>query len=189
MGSGVWNIKKKLKTLIRSRFQGMYWCSHKTTTLTSIQHTVEGGNQPLPPVSMALIYLCLQFFSLQRDCVITIYLFTLLGSLILYFEKFGLIYLCSEKHKFRNNQFWTFGFRYINIFCKKLKYEIKPNFSKYKIRPPLVIFSAFLEKNYNDKLKRKLSKFWTKWTGLVFCELKHHEALTIFKIWPFNVIL
>ena len=31
-----------------------------------------------------------------------IYLFTLLGSLILYFEKFGLIYLCSEKHKFRN---------------------------------------------------------------------------------------
>ena len=33
-----------------------------------------------------------------------------------------------------------FGFHYINIFCKM------PIFSKYNIRPPLVIFSAFLKK-------------------------------------------
>ena len=26
--------------MIRSRFQGMYWCAHKTATLTSIQHIV-----------------------------------------------------------------------------------------------------------------------------------------------------
>ena len=31
------------KTLIRSRFQGIYWRAHKTTTSTSIQHTVCGG--------------------------------------------------------------------------------------------------------------------------------------------------
>ena len=31
------------KTLIKSRFQVMYWCAHKTATLTSIQHTVPGG--------------------------------------------------------------------------------------------------------------------------------------------------
>ena len=36
---------------------------------------------------------------------------------------------------------------YINIFCKKLKYEIKPNFAKDRIKPPLVIFSEFLKKN------------------------------------------
>ena len=44
------------------------------------------------------------------------------------------------------NYFWTCLFHYINIFCKKLEYEIKPNFSKYKIRPPHAIFSAFLKK-------------------------------------------
>ena len=32
--------QKLFKTLNRSRFQGMYWCAHKTATLTSIQHTV-----------------------------------------------------------------------------------------------------------------------------------------------------
>ena len=39
---GIWCLKyqKLFKTLIRSRFQGMYWCAHKTATLTSIQHTV-----------------------------------------------------------------------------------------------------------------------------------------------------
>ena len=37
-----WHLKnqKLFKTLIRSRFQGMYWYAHKTATLTSIQHTV-----------------------------------------------------------------------------------------------------------------------------------------------------
>ena len=34
----------------------------------------------------------------------------------------------------------------MNIFCKKLKYRIKPNFSKDRIRPPHVFFSAFLKK-------------------------------------------
>ena len=34
--------QKLFKTLIRSRFQDMYWCAHKTVTLTSIQHTVLG---------------------------------------------------------------------------------------------------------------------------------------------------
>ena len=28
--------------MIRSRIQGMYWCAHKTATLTSYQHTVYG---------------------------------------------------------------------------------------------------------------------------------------------------
>ena len=32
--------QKLFKTLIRSRFHGMYWCGHKTATLTSNQHTV-----------------------------------------------------------------------------------------------------------------------------------------------------
>ena len=32
--------QKLFKTLIRSRFHGMYWCAHKTATLNSIQHTV-----------------------------------------------------------------------------------------------------------------------------------------------------
>ena len=32
--------KKIFKTLIISRFQGMYWRAHKTATLTAIQHTV-----------------------------------------------------------------------------------------------------------------------------------------------------
>ena len=32
--------QKLFKTLNRSRLQGMYWCAHKTATLTSIQHTV-----------------------------------------------------------------------------------------------------------------------------------------------------
>merc|ERR1712051_513710 len=43
---GIWCLKyqKLSKTLIRSRFHGMYWCAHKTATLTSIQHTVIGGS-------------------------------------------------------------------------------------------------------------------------------------------------
>ena len=32
--------QKLSKTLITSRFHGIYWCAHKTATLTSIQHTV-----------------------------------------------------------------------------------------------------------------------------------------------------
>ena len=35
---------------------------------------------------------------------------------------------------------------YINIFCKRLEYEIEPNFDKDRIRPPFVIFSAYLKK-------------------------------------------
>ena len=47
---------------------------------------------------------------------------------------------------------------------QKVKVQIKPKFSKDIIRPPLVIFSAFLKKNYNDKIK-SFSK--SKWTGLI----------------------
>ena len=38
----VWCLKyqKSFKTMIRSRFHGMYWHAHKTATLTSFQHTV-----------------------------------------------------------------------------------------------------------------------------------------------------
>ena len=72
---------------------------------------------------------------------------------------------CCEKHKFRFNYFRTCVFHYENIFCKKVKHIIKPNFSKYKIRPPLLIFSVF-KKNNNDKIKSKLPKSWNKWTGL-----------------------
>ena len=51
-------------------------------------------------------------------------------------------YLCSKKHKFtfRIGYFWTCVFLYITIFCKKLKYGIKPNFSNDWIRPTHVIF-------------------------------------------------
>ena len=35
--------QKLIKYMIRSRIQGMYWCAHKTATLTSFQHTVGGG--------------------------------------------------------------------------------------------------------------------------------------------------
>ena len=31
--------------MIRSRFQGMYWSAHKTSTLTSFQRTVYGPRQ------------------------------------------------------------------------------------------------------------------------------------------------
>ena len=37
------------------------------------------------------------------------------------------------------------------MIFKKLKYKIKPNFSKDRIRPPLVINSAFLKKNTTTK--------------------------------------
>ena len=50
------------------------------------------------------------------------------------------INLFSEKHKFRINYFWTCVFHYINIFCKKLKYRIKPKFSNDRIRQSLVFF-------------------------------------------------
>ena len=39
-----------------------------------------------------------------------------------------------EKLKFKINYFWTCVFHYINIFCKKLEYEIKPNFSKNRFK-------------------------------------------------------
>ena len=59
-----------------------------------------------------------------------------------------------------NMEFWMAGFlvipkvyaviaspfMYINIFCEKLKYKIKPNFSKDITRPPLVIFFVLLKK-------------------------------------------
>ena len=51
------------ETLIKSKFQGMYWCAHKTTTLTSIQHTV-------PPTSAYVIYewyLILLFFFINHS--------------------------------------------------------------------------------------------------------------------------
>ena len=54
-------------------------------------------------------------------------------------------------------QFCTLTFYYINIFCKKLKYKIKPNFSKDIIRPPLAIFSAFLKKITTTKSSHFLS--------------------------------
>ena len=60
---------------------------------------------------------------------------------------------------------------YINIFCKKSKYRIKPIFAEYRIRVPLVIFSAFLEKIFNNKIKCKLYKSRTKWTGLKECAI------------------
>ena len=34
----------------------------------------------------------------------------------------------------------------LGIFCKRLKYKIKPNYSKDVIRPRLAIFSVFLKK-------------------------------------------
>ena len=40
----MFEISKIIQTLIRIRLQGMYWCAHKTATLTSFQHTV-----PPPP--------------------------------------------------------------------------------------------------------------------------------------------
>ena len=56
--------------------------------------------------------------------------------------------------------FCTLTYLYVNIFCKKLKYKIRSNFSKDIIRPPLV-------KKYNDNIKCKLSKSQNKWTGLL----------------------
>ena len=47
------------------------------------------------------------------------------------------------------------------------KCQIKPIFSKDIIRPSLVIFFSFLKKNYNNKIKCKLSKSQIKWTGLL----------------------
>ena len=36
----MFEISKIIQTMIRSRIQGMYWCAHKTATLTSFQRTV-----------------------------------------------------------------------------------------------------------------------------------------------------
>ena len=86
------------------------------------------------------------------------------GGLILSLENFGLIptfrktYLCSKKHKFRNNWSHILTFYYINVFCKELKYGIKD-----RIRPPLVIVFAFLNKDYNERI---MSFFKYKWTEL-----------------------
>ena len=41
-----------------------------------------------------------------------------------------------------NDKYWSD----FVLFGKKLKCKIKGNFSKYKIRPPMLIFSAFLKK-------------------------------------------
>ena len=65
------------------------------------------------------------------------------GGLILSLEKFDLIlyfnflqkFLCSKTLKYR-----------IKLILNQLEYEIKPNFSKDRIRPPVVFFSAFLKK-------------------------------------------
>ena len=62
-----------------------------------------------------------------------------------------------EKHKFRINYFWTCVFHYIISFFKKLENDIKPNFSKIRIIPPLSIFSAFLKKNTMTKTSHFLS--------------------------------
>ena len=40
----VFEISKLFKTLIKNNYLCMYWSAHKTATLTSIQHTVEGEN-------------------------------------------------------------------------------------------------------------------------------------------------
>ena len=34
----------------------MYWCAHKTATLTSIQHTVEGGGAHCTEIDFALSF-------------------------------------------------------------------------------------------------------------------------------------
>ena len=47
------------------------------------------------------------------------------------------------------------------------------------IKPPLVFFCIF-EKNYNDKIKCKLSKSWTKWAGLKWLESKSPWFLTCY---------
>ena len=47
---------KLFKTLIINRFQGIYFCAHKTATLTSIQHTVPGGLEWRPWPSQILVY-------------------------------------------------------------------------------------------------------------------------------------
>ena len=75
----------KKKTLIKSRFQGMYWCAHKTTTLTSIQHTV-------PPTSAYVIYewyLILLFFFINH-------------SPIDYFFAYVFLYFKKKKCIFQN---------------------------------------------------------------------------------------
>ena len=50
----VFGVSKSVKTLIRSRFQGMYWCAHKITTITSIQHTVTPPPPPFSDLPLAL---------------------------------------------------------------------------------------------------------------------------------------
>ena len=62
-------------------------------------------------------------------------------------------YLCSKKLKYGINYSWTCFFYYINIFCKKSKYGIQPNFSMDRIRPPLVNFFAILKKIRQDQVQ------------------------------------
>ena len=49
--------------MIRSRFQGMYWCAHKTATITSFQRTVEGGGGA-PHLSLWFRHPCLNLMKI-----------------------------------------------------------------------------------------------------------------------------
>jgi hypothetical protein len=70
------------------------------------------------------------------------------GGLITYLANFGLILYSNFLKKFTNNWFWTCVFQYINITYKKLKYK---NQAKDRIKPPLVLFSAFLKKTTKSR--------------------------------------
>ena len=100
-------------------------------------------------------------------------------------------YLCSENYKFRIIFFWTCVFYYLDIFCKKLKYEIKPNFAKGRIRPPLVIFSAFLKTGSSHFLSPNGQGYFLKrefYSTYLFSKLiattywlLKHESMKLFK--------
>ena len=86
-----WNIK----TLIRSILHVMYWCVHKTSTLTSIQHTTYA---PLSPQIFRLFYGPASAF---QECCQAISLWKMWYFLVI------------EEHKFlaRGNA--------INLLCSK----------------------------------------------------------------------
>ena len=108
--------QKLFKTLIRSRFQGMYWCAHKTTTLTSIQHTV-------PPTSAYVIYewyLILLFFFINHSPIDYFFAYVFLFQKEK--ENICTAILLSATQK------WVY---WISLFseCNSLNWLLKPRFA------------------------------------------------------------
>ena len=77
------------------------------------------------------------------------------------------VQLFSEKHKLRNNQFWTCVFHHMNIFCKFLR------------TTTCISYCIFEKRKSNNNIKQ-FSK--SKWTGLLEGKGKQSQLLKLPRI-------